>query len=87
MFHLAVTCTLGANKALLDRPARTDGGLPRARLYVARCGGDRRARRLGAGGKLKNKADVQHGLENAPATLRRLFDGRNEGKRLLRVAE
>jgi hypothetical protein len=38
-------------------------------------------------GKLKNKVDVQHGLENAPATLRRLFDGRNEGKQLLRVAE
>jgi NADPH-dependent curcumin reductase len=37
--------------------------------------------------KLKNKVDVQHGLENAPETLRRLFDGRNEGKRLLRVAE
>ena len=30
-------------------------------------------------GKLKNKVDVQHGLENAPATLRRLFEGRNEG--------
>jgi NADPH-dependent curcumin reductase len=38
-------------------------------------------------GKLKNKVDVQHGLENAPAILRRLFDGRNEGKQLLRVAE
>jgi NADPH-dependent curcumin reductase len=49
--------------------------------------GDRRSRRLGAGGKLKNKVDVQHGLENAPAILRRLFDGRNEGKQLLRVAE
>jgi NADPH-dependent curcumin reductase len=30
---------------------------------------------------------VQHGLENAPATLRRLFEGRNEGKQLPRVAE
>ncbi len=38
-------------------------------------------------GKLKNKVDVQHGLENAPATLRRLFEGCNEGKQLLRVAE
>jgi NADPH-dependent curcumin reductase CurA len=27
------------------------------------------------------------GLENAPETLRRLFEGRNEGKQLLRVAE
>jgi NADPH-dependent curcumin reductase len=38
-------------------------------------------------GRIKNKVDVQHGLENAPATLRRLFEGRNEGKQLLRVAE
>jgi NADPH-dependent curcumin reductase len=38
-------------------------------------------------GKIKNKVDVQHGLENAPATLRRLFDGRNDGKQLLRIAE
>jgi NADPH-dependent curcumin reductase CurA len=38
-------------------------------------------------GKIKNKVDVQHRLENAPATLRRLFEGRNEGKQLLRVAE
>jgi NADPH-dependent curcumin reductase CurA len=38
-------------------------------------------------GKIKNKVDVQRGLENAPATLRRLFEGRNEGKQLLRVAD
>jgi NADPH-dependent curcumin reductase CurA len=38
-------------------------------------------------GKLKNKVDVQHGLENAPMTLRRLFEGRNDGKQLLRIAE
>jgi NADPH-dependent curcumin reductase len=38
-------------------------------------------------GRIKNQVDVQHGLENAPATLRRLFEGRNEGKQLLRVAE
>lgn len=38
-------------------------------------------------GRLKSKVDVQQGLENAPATLRRLFDGRNDGKQLLRVAE
>jgi NADPH-dependent curcumin reductase len=38
-------------------------------------------------GKLKNKIDVQRGLENATATLRRLFEARNEGRQLLRVAE
>ena len=48
----------------------------------------RAAEAVGAlAGKLKNKVDVQHGLENAPATLRRLFEGRNEGKQLLRLAE
>ena len=38
-------------------------------------------------GKIVDKVDVQHGLENAPATLRRLFEGRNQGKQLLRIAE
>lgn len=40
-----------------------------------------------AEGRIKSEVDVQHGLENAPATLRRLFEGRNLGKQLLRVAE
>ena len=35
-------------------------------------------------GKLKHRVDVQHGLERGPATLRRLFEGNNEGKQLLR---
>jgi NADPH-dependent curcumin reductase CurA len=30
---------------------------------------------------------VQHGLKKAPATSRRLIEGRNEGKQLLRVTE
>jgi NADPH-dependent curcumin reductase CurA len=33
------------------------------------------------------KVDAQHGLNTAPATLRRLIEGHNEGKQLLRVAE
>ncbi|MEO8812563.1 MAG: NADP-dependent oxidoreductase [Caulobacteraceae bacterium] len=36
-------------------------------------------------GKLHYKEDVQHGLENAPATLRRLFEGQNFGKQLLKI--
>lgn len=40
-----------------------------------------------AGGKLKDRVDVQHGLENAPATLRRLFTGENQGKQLLKIAD
>jgi NADPH-dependent curcumin reductase CurA len=38
-------------------------------------------------GKIKYRVDVQKGLENAPATLKRLFEGKNEGKQLLRIAE
>jgi NADPH-dependent curcumin reductase CurA len=38
-------------------------------------------------GKLLDRVDVQHGLENAPATLARLFRGENRGKQLLRIAE
>jgi NADPH-dependent curcumin reductase CurA len=38
-------------------------------------------------GQLQFAEDVVDGLEAAPATLRRLFDGQNHGKQLLRVAE
>jgi len=34
-------------------------------------------------GKLKTAEDVAHGFENCPATLRRLFEGKNFGKQLL----
>jgi NADPH-dependent curcumin reductase CurA len=38
-------------------------------------------------GKLKHEEDIQQGLENAPATLIRLFEGRNRGKQLLKIAD
>jgi NADPH-dependent curcumin reductase CurA len=38
-------------------------------------------------GRIRFEEDVADGLENAPATLRRLFEGRNFGKQLLKVAE
>ncbi len=38
-------------------------------------------------GRLKDRVDVQHGLENAPAALARLFRGENIGKQLVKVAE
>ena len=38
-------------------------------------------------GKIKNKIDLQHGLENAPNTLIRLFTGANLGKQLLKLAD
>jgi NADPH-dependent curcumin reductase len=36
-------------------------------------------------GKLKTAEDVAHGFENCPATLRRLFEGKNFGKQLLKL--
>ena len=38
-------------------------------------------------GELAWREDVQEGFENIPATLQRLFDGRNQGKQLLKLAE
>lgn len=38
-------------------------------------------------GKIAQAVDLQQGLENAPATLARLFEGKNLGKQLLEIAE
>ena len=38
-------------------------------------------------GELVDRVDVKEGLENAPATLRRLFSGENQGKQLLKIAD
>ncbi len=40
-----------------------------------------------ASGELKDRVDVQEGLENAPKTLNRLFAGQNQGKQLLKIAD
>jgi len=40
-----------------------------------------------AEGKLAHAEDVQHGIENAPKTFLRLFQGKNLGKQLLQVGE
>jgi NADPH-dependent curcumin reductase CurA len=37
-------------------------------------------------GRLTYREDVQHGFENAPTTLRRLFSGDNRGKQILTLA-
>ena len=42
------------------------------------------AKLMGAG-KLKTAEDVAHGFDNCPATLRRLFEGKNFGKQLLKL--
>jgi NADPH-dependent curcumin reductase len=39
-----------------------------------------------AEGKIKDRVDIQEGLENAPKTLQRLFTGQNQGKQLLKIA-
>jgi NADPH-dependent curcumin reductase CurA len=38
-------------------------------------------------GAVVHQEDIQHGLENAPRTLLRLFSGANTGKQILQVAE
>ena len=38
-------------------------------------------------GKIAWREDIQEGFEAIPATLERLFDGRNQGKQLLKLAD
>jgi NADPH-dependent curcumin reductase CurA len=38
-------------------------------------------------GKIAWREDIQHGFENIPATLQRLFNGTNTGKQLLQLAD
>ena len=38
-------------------------------------------------GRLKDRVDVVHGLENAPAALLRVFEGKNQGKQLVKIAD
>ncbi len=71
--------------ALVSKRGRMEGFivldfLSRAGEAVAALAGWLRA------GKLKDRVDVVEGLENAPAALRRLFEGRNRGKQLVRLA-
>ncbi|MEO5598958.1 MAG: NADP-dependent oxidoreductase [Novosphingobium sp.] len=44
-----------------------------------------RLERLVGDGRLTYREDVQHGFENAPSTLKRLFSGENRGKQLLKL--
>ncbi len=55
--------------------------MPRAAEAVAALSGWMRA------GKLRDRVDVQHGFENAPSALVRLFKGENQGKQLVKIAE
>jgi NADPH-dependent curcumin reductase CurA len=40
-----------------------------------------------ASGELKHAEDIQEGIENTPKTFLRLFEGKNLGKQLLKIAE
>jgi hypothetical protein len=40
-----------------------------------------------AGGELKHGEDIQEGIENTPKTFLRLFEGKNVGKQLFKIAE
>lgn len=71
---------------LLIRRGRMEGFIvldfmPRAGEAVAALAGYLRD------GRLKDRVDVQHGLERAPDVLARLFKGENDGKQLLRIAD
>jgi hypothetical protein len=56
--------------------------------YLARFGeGAAKLAEWVAAGKLAHAEDVQSGLENAPQTFLRLFQGKNLGKQLLKVAD
>ena len=38
-------------------------------------------------GEIAWREDIQHGFEQIPATLQRLFDGSDQGKQLLKLAD
>ena len=40
-----------------------------------------------ASGQIKHGEDIQEGIENTPKTFLRLFEGKNKGKQLLKIAE
>jgi hypothetical protein len=72
--------------ALVSKRARMEGFIvldyfPRAAEAIGALSGWMKE------GRLKDRVDVLEGLENAPAALRRLFEGANQGKQLVRIAD
>lgn len=70
---------------ILTRRARVEGFivldfLPRARAAAEQLAAWHMA------GKLRYKLDVEEGLERAPEALKKLFEGRNDGKLVVRVS-
>ena len=71
---------------LIIKRARIEGFLvsdyaPRAMEAITELG------RWWAEGRLKYRVDVVEGLEHAPATLNKLFDGSNKGKLIVKVSD
>ncbi len=71
---------------LLIRSARMEGFIVSNYLDRAMEGGMQLAQWLGEG-KLKSREDVVDGLENAPQAILRLFDGSNQGKLIVKIAD
>ncbi|HET8724358.1 MAG TPA: NADP-dependent oxidoreductase [Anaeromyxobacteraceae bacterium] len=72
--------------ALVSKRGRMEGFIvldymPRAAEAVAALSGWMKE------GRLKDRVDVMHGLDGAPEALRRVFEGRNQGKQLVKLAE
>lgn len=71
---------------LIVKRARMEGFL--VYDYAARFGeAIAELRRWVDAGEIRYAEDIQEGLENAPATLRRLFEGKNLGKQILKIAD
>ncbi len=71
---------------LLIRSARMEGFIVTNYMDRAMEGGMQLAQWMGEG-KLKSREDVVDGLENAPKAILRLFDGSNQGKLIVRIAD
>ena len=73
-FNLVLRSSRMQGFLLFDYASQFEGAIKDLRAWVE-------------SGELQYEEDVQEGLENAPATLQRLFDGRNVGKQLLKIAD
>jgi len=74
LMNLVVTRSRMEGFIVIDYAARFGEGVTQLAKWVAE-------------GKLAHAEDVQHGLENAPKTFLRLFQGKNLGKQILKLAD
>jgi NADPH-dependent curcumin reductase CurA len=74
LMNLVITRSRMEGFIVIDYAARFGEGVAKLAQWVGE-------------GKLAHAEDVQHGLENAPKTFLRLFQGKNLGKQLLKIAD